>query len=372
MKQIKDNTKPLIMLTAGGTGGHVYPAEALAEELNKRGYRLALVTDRRGKDNYKGCLGEIPNYAVWAGGVVGKSWWFKIKSLFKVSIGILQAVKILLKLKPICVVGFGGYASFPCCVAAILLGKELIIHEQNSVMSRTNRFLSRYANLIAQSFKNVKYTPQNVKTVLTGMPIRQSIAEVGKKAYPSLKEGDKMQILILGGSQGARIFGDVIPEVMKGLDEIQQGRFKIVQQCRLADLEDVRKAYKGAKCEIVTSHFFENMPEIYANSHLVISRAGASSVSEFAVAGVPSILVPLPTAADDHQTGNAAFIGEARGGVVLNQKEFNVAKVSRMILDLLNDFESLEMMSNNAKKVSISNAAERFADAIEHEVLKNK
>ncbi len=140
MKKTKQKQKPLIILTAGGTGGHVYPAEALAEELLARGYRLMLITDKRGKDNYKGKLGEIPNVAVLSGGVVGKSKLFKIKSLIKTALGIVQAVWILWRRKPLCVVGFGGYASFPACMAAILSGTKLVIHEQNSVMSRTNRF----------------------------------------------------------------------------------------------------------------------------------------------------------------------------------------------------------------------------------------
>lgn len=368
----KKSEKPLIILTAGGTGGHVYPAEALAEELLKRGYSLALVTDKRGKDNYKGKLGEIPNYAVYAGSLVGKSAWFKIKSLFKLGIGVLQALFILLKKKPVCVVGFGGYASFPCCVAAILTGTDLIIHEQNSVMSRTNRFLSKYADLIAQSFKNVKFTPANVKTVLTGMPIRAAIAEVADKPYPVLCAKDKMQILVLGGSQGAKVFSEVVPAAVKQLDKSLQKRISIVQQCRQADLPEVNKAYEGAACEVVTSHFFENMPELYAKSHLVISRSGASSVSEIAVAGVPSLLVPLPTAADDHQTGNAAWLGEVKAARVIVQKNFTPDKLCEQLCGFLADGSVLEKMSQNAKKAGIRNAAERFADAIEHDIIKKK
>ena len=188
MKSTEKDTRPLIILTAGGTGGHVYPADALAAELEQRGYRLALVTDSRGKDNYKGKLAEIPNYAVLAGGLVGKGKWTKIKNLFKICIGILQAGVILFRQKPVCVVGFGGYASFPCAMAAILLGIDLVIHEQNSVMSRTNRFLSKYAELIAQSFRNAKYTPPHIKTILTGMPIRTAIADLNKQTYPEIKD----------------------------------------------------------------------------------------------------------------------------------------------------------------------------------------
>lgn len=368
----KNKEKPLIILTAGGTGGHVYPAEALAEELTKRGYRLALVTDKRGKDNYKGKLGEIPNYAVWAGGVVGKSVWFKIKSLFKVGIGVLQALVILFKQKPVCVIGFGGYASFPCSVAAILTGTDLVIHEQNSVMSRTNRFLSRYADLIAQSFKNVKYTPVGVKTVLTGMPIRRAIAEVANVSYPKPEADGQLKILVLGGSQGAKIFSEIVPTAIKNLDKKLQKRLSVVQQCRQADLANVVAVYQGTDCEAVTSHFFDNMPELYTMSHLVISRSGASSVSEIAVAGVPSLLVPLPTAADDHQSGNAAWLGDVKAAKVISQKNFTAEYLQKLLTEYLDDGAVLEKMAQNAKKTGIRNAAERFADAVEKEIIKRK
>ena len=207
----------------------LFRSEALAEELLARGFRLALITDKRGKDNYKGKLAEIDNFAVLSGGVVGKSVLFKVKSLAKVSFGILQSLYILLRYKPICVVGFGGYASFPASMAAILSGTNLVIHEQNSVMSRTNRFLSKYADLIAQSFKDVKFSPQGIKSVLVGMPIRKSISDVAKIEYPKIDDENKMQILILGGSKGAKIFSEIVPDSIKSLDQKIQKNIKQIQ-----------------------------------------------------------------------------------------------------------------------------------------------
>ena len=379
MKRIKrKNKSPLIILTAGGTGGHVYPAEALAEELSQRGYRLMLVTDNRGKDNYKGKLGQIPNKAVWAGSVVGKSVFFKIKSFFKLGIGVLQALHIILKEKPVCVVGFGGYASFPCCVAAILTGTDLVIHEQNSVMSRTNRFLSKYATLIAQSFKKVKYAPQNVKTVLTGMPVRANIVEASTQGYSKLGAKDVMQVLVLGGSQGAKVFAEVVPAAVQALDKSEQQRLKIVQQCRQDDVDAIKQAYQNLPVQAVVSHFFDNMPELYSQSHVVISRAGASSVSEIAVVGVPSVLVPLPTAADDHQTGNAAWLADAKGAELIPQPAFTLEKLKKILQGFFADAEQeihpsrLEKMAQNAKKVGITDAASRLADAIEHDIINNR
>ena len=371
MKKVKSKQKPLIVLTAGGTGGHVYPAEALAEELEKRGYRLMLITDSRGKDNYKGKLGQIKNVAVWSGGIVGKSKLFKIKSLCKTGIGVLQAAWILLKEQPVCVVGFGGYASFPASVAALLSGIDLVIHEQNSVMSRTNRFLSRYASLIAQSFRNVKYAPLRVKSVLTGMPVRANIAELFGRDYFPRKDTEKMKILVLGGSQGAKVFGEVIPEALKRLDKKYQKQIELHQQCRKGEEQEVVSAFEGTECDVDVRCFFDNMAEMYKNIHLIISRAGASSVSEIAVAGVPSLLIPLPTAADDHQTSNAAEIGNAKAGIVINQKDFNADKLKDILEDLMQDGSKLKKMSDNTKKIAIADAGRRFADAIEKNIIRN-
>ena len=366
--QTSSEEKKLIILTAGGTGGHVYPAEALAEELLHRGYRLALVTDSRGKDNYRGTLGKIPNYAVMAGGMVGKSELTKLQSLGKIFIGILQSCLILLRHKPACVIGFGGYASFPCAMAAVLLGIKLIIHEQNSVMSRTNRFLSKYAVLIAQSFKKVKHTPAGVKTVLTGMPVRQNIVELNKRGYPRPGANDPLQLLILGGSQGAKIFGQLLPSALSLLPPETAKRLKVYQQCNKDMKDDLKKIYKETSLNVTVSPFFENMAELYASTNVIISRAGASSVSEIAVAGIPSILVPLPTAADDHQTGNTHDLAAVGGAIVIPQTDFTAGKVANILTSLLTDGEQLEKMSRAARQVAISDAAVRFADAVETEI----
>ncbi len=371
MTQTKDSSlssKPLIILTAGGTGGHVFPAESLAEELSKRGFELALVTDSRGKNNYHGKLNEIPNYSVLSGPLVGKSKLNKIKSLLKTCLGIVQAGIILLRKKPICVVGFGGYASFPCCMAAILLGVDLVIHEQNSVMSRTNRFLSKYATLIAQSFRNAKYTPLHVKSILTGMPIRASISALNGNPYPKL-QGEKFNLLVIGGSQGAKIFGEIIPEAVKLLPEEIRHNLKITQQCKEEDITAVKEIYAQSGCELDISSFFNDMPKLYTQSHLIISRAGASSVFEIVAAGLPSILIPLPTAADDHQTANARYITDFNGGIAITQKDFTPEKLSKILEDLISHPERLQQMSLSIRRSAITDASERLADAIEKEII---
>lgn len=370
MNKPTNDKKTLIILTAGGTGGHVYPAEALAEELLHRGYDLMLITDKRGKDNYKGKLGEIRNVAVLSGGIVGKSKLFKIKSLCKTAFGIVQAMFILWKEKPQCVVGFGGYASFPASMAAILSGTDLVIHEQNSVMSRTNRFLSRYAELTAQSFRNVKYAPSGDNNILCGMPIRSSIASLYHNQYPRLSD-NKMQILVLGGSQGAKIFGEVVPEAIKNLDDNIAENLTIYQQCRVGEENDIINAYKNCKAKIIVKHFFDNMAELYASTNIIITRSGASSVSEIAAAGIPSILIPLPTAADDHQSSNAAELASSGGGIMIKQSDFNADSLKSVLAEWLSDYNKLEQMSSATKKVSIIDAANRLADAIEKKLIKH-
>ena len=370
MKRIRKKQKPLIFLTAGGTGGHIYPAEALAQELLKRGYRLAFITDARCKENYKGSLNDLTNYVVWGGALVGKSKWFKIKSLFKTAIGVLQGVFLILKNRPKCVIGFGGYASFPACMAAILLGTDLVLHEQNAVMSRTNRFLSKYAALIAQSFKNVKYVPLGAKTILTGMPVREAIVKVAEEKTKNEDKQNEFQILILGGSQGAKVFSEVVPAAVARLDKKDQKKLKIFQQCRKEDVTLVENAYQACAADVTVSHFFGNMDEIYKNTDLVISRAGASSVCEIAVVGIPSILVPLPIAADDHQTYNAMNLSDAKGALLIKQKDFAVENVSALLADFMTNTKMAKKMSDAAKKVGIKDAAQRFADAVEKDILR--
>ena len=237
-------------------------------------------------------------------------------------------------------------------------------------MSRTNRFLSKYATFVAQSFNKVKYAPSQVKNIVTGMPIRENIAALHNKSYSA--SNDKFQLLILGGSQGAKIFGSILPSALSSLPIEKRKRLKVYQQCRKEDVDDLKKNYKGSDIDITISHFFENMADLYANSQLIISRAGASSVSEIAAAGLPSILVPLPTAADDHQSGNAAELGKGNAAIVIKQTDFTSLWLKDKLNDLMDNPQELEAMSQAAKQIAITNAAERLANAIEEEVIEQE
>ncbi|MBR1648163.1 MAG: undecaprenyldiphospho-muramoylpentapeptide beta-N-acetylglucosaminyltransferase [Alphaproteobacteria bacterium] len=368
---MSDKKQPLIILTAGGTGGHVYPAEALAQELSRRGFRLMLVTDKRGLNNYRGKLGEIENRAVLSGAVMGKSKWFKIKSLFKLALGVLQSIYIIIRYKPLCVVGFGGYAAFPCTLAAAICRKKLIIHEQNAVMSRTNRIMQKYASAVALSSKNTLYARED-KSILTGMPVRASISDLANLTYTPPGEDKLFKLLIFGGSQGAKIFGDVIPEVIRILPENLQARLDVVQQCRKEEVEELQKKYTELKCANVTiDSFFDNMAELYACGHLIISRAGASSISEIAAAAIPCVLVPLPTAADNHQSANARDFIFNQAGLVIEQKDFSAQRLADVLQKLINAPKILADFSANTKKFAIIDADKRLAD-VTQKVIKGE
>lgn len=355
--------KKLVVLTAGGTGGHIYPAEALATELEHRGFEVMLFTDARGLNNYKGKLGEIENKAICSGSVVGKSVITKIVSLLKVGLGVFQAGFFLLKEKPCCVVGFGGYASFPTAVAAVCLRIPLIIHEQNSVMSRTNRILAPFASVVAQSFRKVKNVPKGVTSVLTGMPVRETIALLHEQ--PRQKSSGKKTLVVLGGSQGAKVFAEVVPAAVRLLDKKMQENLIVYQQCRKGEEPFVEESYRGLPCETVIQSFFENMPELYARADMMVSRAGASSVYEIAAAGVPAIFVPLPVAADNHQYYNAEEFVEVGAGKLVVQKDFTPERLKVLLAEAFSNPDELEKISLNAKKTAIVDAASRLANVLE-------
>ena len=359
------DSKKLVVLTAGGTGGHVYPAEALACELENRGYQVILFTDKRGLHNYKGKLGEIENKAICSGSVVGKSAVTKLTSLFKVGIGFLQAIYWLLRKRPVCVVGFGGYASFPTGLGAAFLHIPLVLHEQNSVMSRTNRILARFATMVAQSFPNAKNTPKNVQTILSGMPIRKNIADLFAKPFKKRDEKSKMIMVVLGGSQGAKIFADVVPEAIKITDKAIQKNLKIYQQCRKGEEEKIKALYDGLEVEVIVSHFFYDMPKLYDEADFIVSRAGASSVYEIAAAGLPSVLIPLPIAADNHQYYNAKEFEDRGAGIVLKQDDFDADALKGIVEYFYDNPEKMVEMSKTAKEIAIVDAAKRLADVVE-------
>jgi UDP-N-acetylglucosamine--N-acetylmuramyl-(pentapeptide) pyrophosphoryl-undecaprenol N-acetylglucosamine transferase len=361
----KKNSKHLIILAAGGTAGHVFPAEALAAELMERGFQLALVTDNRG-EKISGRLAKLDIYRVWAGGVAGKRMILRFISLIEIFIGTLQAWWLLRRLKPAVVIGFGGYSSVPTVLAASYSGNKTVIHEQNSILGRANCFLARRVNRIAISFEKVKKIPESLKsnTIVTGMPVRSSVISLHGQQYPNLDEGGEINITIFGGSQGASIFGKVVPDAIKLLDKPLRHRINIIQQCRPEDIEYTEKAYQelGVRADIAS--FFDDIPNRISNAHLVICRAGASTIAELTIIGRPAILVPYIYAADDHQSQNAFLLDEAGGGWLIAENNFNGKILANRITSLFSIPKILQNAGLASKTMGKPDATKILADIV--------
>ncbi|MDP7625320.1 MAG: undecaprenyldiphospho-muramoylpentapeptide beta-N-acetylglucosaminyltransferase [Rhodospirillales bacterium] len=357
--------KPLVVLAAGGTGGHVFPAEALAAELSSRGYQLALVTDRRGGD-LSGRLGELETHRVRAGGIAGKGVFARILSAIELTVGTVQAWFLLRRLKPAVVVGFGGYASVPTMLAAAYSGTKAAIHEQNAVLGRANRMLASRVETIATSFEKVSEIPENAKSniIVTGMPVRLAVTIVRDRAYPSISREGDINLAVFGGSQGAHIFSVVVPDAMKRLDESLRRRIKITQQSRQEDIDLANSVYRTIGIEAELSTFFNDVPDRIADAHLVICRSGASSIAELTTIGRPAILVPYRHAVDDHQSRNAYAVDEVGGGWLIPEKAFTGVVLAERLAALFAIPRILENAATAAKSAGVPDAAARLADMV--------
>lgn len=351
-----------IALAAGGTGGHIFPAEALAEELMSRGHHPVLITDSR-FDGYKGTLGTLERYTVRAG-TFSRGLMGKFTAATNIFLGIFQARGVLKNLKPDVVVGFGGYPSFPTVRAATALGIPTVIHEQNSVLGRANRMLMKKVKAIATTFPGTRFIDEEAaaKVKLTGNPVRAAVRALSTIPYPELSQDGHIRILVTGGSQGATIFSQIVPAAIAALPAAHRGRIRVDQQCRPADLEGTRAAYAQMNVSADLSVFFTDIPARLAAAHLVIARAGASTIAELTAAGRPSILVPLPTAMDNHQYYNANALEEAGGGWVMPQDGFTPAALSARIEAFLSLPESLARAARSAREAGRIHAARDLAD----------
>ncbi len=359
-------TEKLALLAAGGTGGHVFPAEALATALRERGWRLGLVTDRRGHV-YGGTLGTLQTEEISAGAIAGHGLVAKFRALTELAAGVLQARTLLKRLRPSVVVGFGGYASVPTVLAASFLGIPTVIHEQNAVLGRANRLLAGRVRKIAISFPAVAHLRPSLKdkVVHTGMPVRAAIAALHDTPYPALGEAGPLNLLILGGSQGARVLSEVVPVALARLPEDLRTRLHVAQQCRPEDLDGVRTAYAGTGISATLESFFADVPERLAAAHLTIVRSGASTVAEVSTMGRPAILVPYPHAIDDHQTANALALDEAGGGWLVAQDHFTPEALAGRLQALLLQPAALVRAAACARTTTRPNAAALLADLVE-------
>jgi UDP-N-acetylglucosamine--N-acetylmuramyl-(pentapeptide) pyrophosphoryl-undecaprenol N-acetylglucosamine transferase len=357
------------MLAAGGTGGHLFPAFALAEELGRRGILVDLMTDMRG-DRYGTGFPARNIHRVPAATISGSNPLSAAKSIFTLAKGVSAARRILAEVRPGVVVGFGGYPSFPPLIAASLLGLPTALHEQNAVLGRANRMLARRVTAIATSFESVKLLEgaAAAKARLTGNPVRELVIHYADIPYLPSEAGQPFHLLVFGGSQGARFFSEAVPPALRLLPEHLQARFSVVQQARPEDEEAVRRAYHGGD-ELPTiaseiAPFFKNLPELMAAAHLVIARAGASTVAELAVLGRPSILVPLPHALDNDQLANATRLAEAGGAVCLEQGATTPDRLAAEIVRLMEDPVGLAASAAAARSEGRPDAVRRLADLV--------
>jgi UDP-N-acetylglucosamine--N-acetylmuramyl-(pentapeptide) pyrophosphoryl-undecaprenol N-acetylglucosamine transferase len=354
-----------IVIAAGGTGGHFFPAEALAAELVARGHRIVLMTDARSGGLSSPTFAGREQYVIRGAGIAGRGLWRGAKAVASLATGVVQARGVLAQIGAGCVVGFGGYP----CVAPILAARSLrrppvvILHEQNAVLGRANRFLAGRADVLALGFAATQRVPAGVRTEVTGNPVRPAIAALSHTGY--IAATDRIRLLVLGGSLGARVFSDVVPAALRSLPEALRARLSVVQQVRPEDMERVKAVYTADGIEADQSPFFPDVAARLGAAHLVIARAGASTVAELAVAGRPAILVPLPGAIDDHQSANARALAEAGGAWVVPQPLFTPASLAERLEQLLADPVELTRAAEAARSQARDDAASRLADLVE-------
>ncbi len=361
---MRPSDAPLVLIAAGGTGGHMFPAEALGRELIGRGHRILLVTDWRGK-GFGDRLPEAAIEHVSAGGIVGTGLVRRARSLASLAVGLIQARRIVARTDAELAVGFGSYASVPTIIAASQAGVPILLHEQNAVAGRANRMLAPRAAKIAISFPEIVglKASERTKTVLTGNPVRSELAAVGP--YRPILPAAPIRILAVGGSQGARIFAPTIPGAMGLLPESLRRRLSVSQQARSDDVSAVRDAYARLDIAAEVSHFFEDVPQRMETAHLVICRSGASTIAELTVAGRPAILVPFALAADDHQSANARFLSEAGGAWLIPERAFTPESLAERLISLLAQPQSLARAALCAREAGRIDAASRLADLAE-------
>jgi len=353
------------LLAAGGTGGHMLPAYALAGELIARGHRVALVSDDRGL-RIPGAPAELETHVLPAGRVSGGpiGW---IKAALAIRKGRRQAIDLIREFDPAVAVGFGGYPSLPSLLAARATKLPSVVHEQNAVLGRTNRLLASRVNAIAVAYHNIQRLPAGSedKRHLTGNPVREEIIAIRDDGFPPLPEDGIFRLLVVGGSLGATVLSEVVPAAIAMLPRALLDRLQVVQQCREDDIETVRAKYAELGVAAECAPYIKDFPERLRWAHLVIARAGASTVAELACAGRPAIFVPYPHAMDDHQTYNVVDMVEAGGAVAFAQPDFTAGAVAKHIQRMALEPGALEDAADRAASCGLPDATRDLADLVE-------
>ncbi|MFN3674993.1 MAG: undecaprenyldiphospho-muramoylpentapeptide beta-N-acetylglucosaminyltransferase [Sphingomonas pseudosanguinis] len=353
------------VLAAGGTGGHMVPAAALAAELTRRGHRVALVSDARGV-RFPGLFEDIQTHVLpagrFAGGPVG--WAKALREMWR---GRAMARELYKTFRPAAVIGFGGYPAMPALLAAFAEGIPTAIHEQNAVLGRVNRLVAGKVDAIALSYEDTQRLSAKhaEKTRLIGNPVRDQVLALRSRPYPLLEEDGIFRVLVTGGSQGASILSQVVPDGLAMLPVTFRRRLQVTHQARIEDIDAVRAKYAEHEIPAELATYLPDLPEQLAWAHLVIARAGASTLAELTVAGRPAILVPLPSATDDHQTVNAREMTKAGGARTIAQKDFTPVELAKQMQKLGLDPAALENAAGRARACGRPEAASDLADLVE-------
>jgi len=349
---------PTVLIMAGGTGGHVYPALAVAERLRAAGGRPAWLGVRHGLEAELVPRAAIDLFFVDLGGLRGRGALAWLLAPLRLAVALAQALGILRRVRPDAVLGMGGYASGPGGLAAWLLRRPLLIHEQNAVPGLTNRLLARLACRVMEGFPGS--FPGRIRAEATGNPVRESVAGVPAPAVRLAGRTGALRLLVLGGSQGARFLNEVVPAALARLPE--RARVEVRHQAGARNLEAARAAYRSLGLDAEPIAYIEDMGAAYAWSDVVVCRAGAMTVAELAAAGVASILVPFPHAVDDHQTKNARYLADRGAAIVLPQRELDAGRLSRLLDELARARERLREMAEAARTLARPDAAARVAE----------
>ncbi|MCB9943808.1 MAG: undecaprenyldiphospho-muramoylpentapeptide beta-N-acetylglucosaminyltransferase [Geminicoccaceae bacterium] len=349
----------MYMVATGGTGGHVFPALALARELVNRGDRVTFLVDRRGQ---RYLPEDMPHREIAAASPSG-TMIHRLRAVLSLARGFFQSLRAIGELRPQAIACFGGYASVPAALAARLRSVPVMVHEQNAVFGRANRNIGGFAGVIALTFADTDALPSgNARRVVTGNPVRPGF--VRSAATRTGTSGDSLNVLVIGGSQGARILSDIVPAAMLALPDTIRQRLKVVQQCRPEDIARVREAYADCGFEVELASFFDDMVRRMSDASLVISRSGASSISEILALSRPSVLIPYLHAADGHQQANAERLERAGAAILHRQDEVTAEALSASLAAVLGDAQRREAMSRAAESLDCPDAAATLADAM--------
>lgn len=377
-----------IFIVSGGTGGHIIPARCLAQYFAQNNHKVLFLGDEK----YRSYIKESDQFAskIISSSQIKKSPVFLAKAACQILIGIFQSIYLFWKLKPKYIFAFGGYSTFPALIAAIITRTEIILHEQNSHLGKVNRIFAKFAKKIGLSFKETSgISSENLsKSFFVGNPVRDEILGLHEAKYeipmfkdPELRKDNKMgydlllasdfyeeqepkktfNILVIGGSGGAKIFSEILPQAFFNLSENLKEEIQVTQQCRKELLQQTFNTYRSFNVNIVIDAFFENMPELIKAAHLVIARSGSSSIFEFCAAKKPMILVPFALAADNHQEKNARYLEKNGAAIVVEEKEFTINKINDLLNSLISDKPTLKKMSENAGSLAILDATKNLA-----------